>query len=50
MAAVKPNLDHPTFALVKAQFPGKSFKATEFRGQSTLIVSPSDAHEVLSFL
>lgn len=50
MAAVKPNLDHPTFALIKAQFPGKSFKATEFRGQSTLIVSPTDAHEVLSFL
>ncbi len=45
-----PNLDHPTFKLVKAQFPAKKFRATEFRGQSTLIVEPEDAHEVLAFL
>ncbi|TVQ61722.1 MAG: NADH-quinone oxidoreductase subunit C [Phycisphaerales bacterium] len=45
-----PNLDHPTFKLVKDRFPGKKFRATEFRGQSTLIVEPEDAHEVLAFL
>ncbi len=45
-----PVLDHPTFAVVKSQFPGKRFRATEFRGQSTLIVEPRDAHEVLAFL
>lgn len=45
-----PRLDHPVFGLVKARFPGKRFRGTEFRGQSTLIVEPSDAHEVLKFL
>jgi NADH-quinone oxidoreductase subunit C len=50
MTATKPNLDHPAFALVKAQFPGRRFRATEFRGQSTLIVEPADLHAVLSFL
>jgi NADH-quinone oxidoreductase subunit C len=44
------NLDHPTFAIVKAAFPAKRFKGTEFRGQSTLIVDPADLHEVLAFL
>lgn len=47
---VKPNLDHPAFAIVKQQFPGVAFKATEFRGQSTLIVGADDAHRVLAFL
>lgn len=45
-----PNLDHPTFKLVKEAFPGKKFRATEFRGQSTLIVEPGDLHEVMRFL
>lgn len=45
-----PTLDHPTFAVVKAAFPGKKFRATEFRGQSTLIVEPVDLHEVMTFL
>ena len=44
------NLDHPTFALVKAAFPGKKLRATEFRGQSTLIVEPADLHAVMAFL
>jgi NADH-quinone oxidoreductase subunit C len=43
-------LDHPTFALVKAAFPGKRFRGTEFRGQSTLIVEPADLHVVMAFL
>lgn len=42
--------DHPTFKIVKEAFPGKRFRATEFRGQSTLIVEPADLHEVLLFL
>lgn len=45
-----PTLDHPTFKLVKEAFPGKKFRATEFRGQSTLIVEPADLHEVMAFL
>jgi NADH-quinone oxidoreductase subunit C len=44
------NLDHPTFALVKAAFPGKGFLGAEFRGQSTLIVAPGDLHAVMAFL
>jgi len=49
-AAPRLRLDHPVFALVKAAFPGKRLRATEFRGQATLIVDPADAHEVLAFL
>jgi NADH-quinone oxidoreductase subunit C len=50
MSKAAPKLDHPMFALVKERFPGRSFKATEFRGQSTLIVQPADAHDVLAML
>jgi NADH-quinone oxidoreductase subunit C len=50
MADTKPNLDHPTFKAVKEAFPARKFRATEFRGQSTLIVEPADLHEVLAFL
>ncbi len=46
----KPTLDHPAFALVNNAFPGKKFRGTEFRGQSTLIVEPADLHEVMAFL
>jgi NADH-quinone oxidoreductase subunit C len=45
-----PTLDHPTFQAVKKAFPNAKFKATEFRGQGTLIVEPKDLHAVLSFL
>jgi len=45
-----PNLDHPTFQLVKEAFPGKRFRATEFRDQSTLIVEPADLLQVMRFL
>lgn len=38
------------FALVKERFAGKRFRATEFRGQSTLIVEPADLHAVMEFL
>ncbi len=49
-AASKVTLDHPAFAAVKAAFPSKKFRGTEFRALSTLIVEPKDAHEVLAFL
>ncbi|MEL6497507.1 MAG: NADH-quinone oxidoreductase subunit C [Planctomycetota bacterium] len=42
-------LDHPMFAVVKEAFPGKRFRGTEFRGESSLIVQPEDLHEVLAF-
>jgi len=45
-----PALDHPTFALVKAAFPGARFRGTEFRGQSALIVEPGDLHRVMQVL
>lgn len=46
----KPNLDHATLPFVKAKFPGVRFVATEFRGQTTLIVTADKAHDVLQFL
>ena len=46
----EPNLDHPTLALVKAAFGDVSFKATDFRGQTTLIVPPEHLHRVMRFL
>lgn len=45
-----PKIDHPTFAAVKDAFPNARLRATEFRGQSTLIVEPGDLHKVLKFL
>ncbi|MFI4873444.1 MAG: NADH-quinone oxidoreductase subunit C [Phycisphaerales bacterium JB061] len=41
---------HPTFARVKEAFPSKKLRATEFRGDSCLIVEPADLHEVMAFL
>ncbi len=49
-ASHAPSLDHPVFQIVKAAFPGKKFRGTEFREQSTLIVEPADLHEVLALL
>jgi NADH-quinone oxidoreductase subunit C len=44
------NLDHPSFKIIKDRFPGKRLRATEFRGQSTLIVEKADLKEVMAFL
>ncbi len=46
----KTSLNHPVFASVKEQFPGKRFRGTEYRGQSTLVVEPADLHAVMKFL
>ena len=43
-------LDQPTLPLVKAAFPEVAFKATEFRGQSTLIVPPEHLHALMRYL
>jgi len=51
--STKPTIDHPTFGLVREKFPaagGVKFRATEFRGLSTLIVEPGDLHAVAAFL
>jgi NADH-quinone oxidoreductase subunit C len=51
--SAKPNLDHPTFAAVREQFTqegGTKFRATEFRGLSTLVVEPQNLHDVMAFL
>jgi len=45
-----PNLDHPTLPLLKEKFAGKKFFATEFRGQTTLILDKADLVEVMAFL
>lgn len=46
----KPNLDHPTLPIVKQAFPDIRFFATEFRGQTTLVVPPEGLHRVMAFL
>jgi NADH-quinone oxidoreductase subunit C len=45
-----PTLDHPALKPVKAAFPAKRLRATEFRGQTSLVVEPADLHEVMAFL
>ena len=43
-------LEHPAFAVVKAAFPDRRLAATGFRGQSALVVSARDLHEVMALL
>ncbi len=45
-----PNLDHPTLPVVREAFPDARLRATEFRGQTTLIVEPDDLHRIMRFL
>ena len=42
--------DHPTLARVKSAFPDVSLMASEFRGQTTLVVPPEELHEMMRFL
>ena len=42
--------DHPSLPRVKATFPNVRLMASEFRGQTMLIVPNEDAHSVLRFL
>lgn len=41
-----PKLDHPTLPVIKAAFPDVRFLATEFRGQTTLVVPKEKLKEV----
>lgn len=50
MPPTPPRLDHPVLPLVKAAFPKSSLLATEFRGQTTLVVPPGELHAVMRFL
>ncbi|MEM6393744.1 MAG: NADH-quinone oxidoreductase subunit C [Planctomycetota bacterium] len=45
-----PNLDHPTLPKIKAAFPDAKLFATEFRGQTTLVVPADLLHELLTTL
>lgn len=45
-----PTLNHPSLPHVKAAFPDAKLRATEYRGQTTIVVEPSDLHAVLLFL
>ena len=44
------SLEHAVLKVVKEAFPSRKLRAAEFRAQSTLIVEPHDAHDVLAFL
>lgn len=48
--ATQPTLDHPVLPVLKQAFAGVRLRATEYRGQTTVIVEPADAHAVLAFL
>ena len=47
---MKPRLDHPTISRVKEALDDMKLRATEFRGDTTLVADPSDAHRLLRFL
>ncbi|MFN9955462.1 MAG: NADH-quinone oxidoreductase subunit C, partial [bacterium] len=48
--AAAPKLDHPSLPLVKERFADVKFMATEFRGQTTLVVPAEKLHDVARFL
>jgi NADH-quinone oxidoreductase subunit C len=45
-----PVLDHPTLPIVKAAFPDVRFKASEFRGDTTLVVPLASLHALMRSL
>ena len=46
----KSSLDHPTLKHIKKAFPDVPFKASEFRGMTTLVVQGEHLHDVARFL
>ncbi len=50
MSTTAPTLNHPTLPAIKAAFPQARLLATEFRGQTTIVVEHADLHPLLSFL
>jgi len=45
-----PSLDHPSLPVIKAAFPNVKLLATEFRGQTTLVLPPDALHAVMRHL
>jgi len=45
-----PHPDHPTLPLVKQRFGAVKLLATEFRGDTTLVVPTENLHDILAFL
>lgn len=43
-------LDHPILPVIKAAFDTRPLFATEFRGETTVVVDKADIHAVLEFL
>lgn len=50
LIVIAPNLDHPDLPTIKAAFENVKLLATEFRGQTTLIVPKDSIHDVLALL
>jgi NADH-quinone oxidoreductase subunit C len=50
MPSSTPHLDHPNLPRVKSAFADVKFMASEFRGQTTLVVPNEYLHRVLRFL
>ena len=47
---MKQNLDHPTIQRVKDGLSELSLRATEFRGDTTIVANPKEVHALLRFL
>lgn len=45
-----PTLEHPTIERLRSRFSGAGLKATEFRGETTVVAPKRRIHEVLQFL
>lgn len=45
-----PNLDHPAIATLKEHFAERGLQATEFRGQTTVVVPKEHLHDLLALL
>ena len=50
MAEPAVSIDHPTPPRVKAAFPDVRLLASEFRGQTTLVVPPAALHKIMHYL
>ncbi len=50
MSKDSPTLNHAALAVVKEAFPDKRLRATEYRGQTSLIVEPKDLLDVMRLL
>ncbi|MGA0286177.1 MAG: NADH-quinone oxidoreductase subunit C [Phycisphaerales bacterium] len=45
-----PKLDHPSLPILKEALPDARLRATEFRGQTTVLVDPSSLHDLMRHL